>query len=102
MRVIQKGKAHLMNSSVLQHILNMKQATLGHGHVWLSGTGLLLFIDDVTADRNSRINYEAICSLLSLSQRESLMAQSLLQNEYFLRERTAIFFNGHLNHLITV
>lgn len=57
-----------MNSSVLQHILNMKQATLWHGHVWLSGTGLLLFIEDVTADRNSKINYEAICSLLRFRQ----------------------------------
>ncbi len=79
-----------------------------------SGTGSLVFIDDVTADKSSRMNSEVFGQyyLLIFSQmlQNSLdgashcrwtVTQSILQKQpkSFWRERSGLLCNGQVNHL---
>lgn len=49
----QKKKKQLMISSISHHLSNMVEA-MGQACVTVTGTGLLVFIDDVTTDISSR------------------------------------------------
>lgn len=47
-----------MSRSILHHLSNMVGAVIMDVHVVASGTGLLVLVDDLTADGNSRMNSE--------------------------------------------
>ncbi len=79
-----------------------------------SGTGSLVFIDAVTADKSSRMNSEVFSgnyllifsqmlqnSLDGASQCRWTMTQSILQKQpkSFWRERSGLLCNGQVNHL---
>lgn len=76
-----------------------------------NGTGSLVFIDDVTADKSSRMNSEVFRAILSahiqpnaselIGRLRWTMTQSILrkQPESFLRERSGMLCNGQVNHL---
>ena len=43
-----------MNKSIASQLLSMAEVVLWYGHI--CGTDLLVFIDDMTADKSSRMN----------------------------------------------
>ncbi len=79
-----------------------------------SGTGSLVFIDDVTADKSSRMNSEVFRAILSahiqpnaselIGRRFTVQMDndpSILQKQpkSFWRERSGLLCNGQVNHL---
>ncbi len=61
-----EGKELLMILSIPPHQWSMVVVVSWRGHVWLPvETGSLVFIDDVTADKSSRMNSEVFRAILS-------------------------------------
>ncbi|MEE6521711.1 hypothetical protein FKM82_020009 [Ascaphus truei] len=81
-----------------------------------NGTGSLVFIDDVTEDRIRRMNSEVYRDILSAQiqpniakligrrftlQMDNDPKHTAKQPRSFLRQRSGIFCNGRVNHLIS-
>lgn len=76
-----------------------------------NGTGSLVYIDDVTADKSSRMNSEVFWATFSAHIQPNAstlirrtMTQNILQNQpkSFLRERSGMLCNGQVNHLTRI
>lgn len=58
-----KKKTRLVIWSAPRFVSNMMEPMLWHGHVWLPAEPLV-FIDDVTGDRSSKMYYEVYRAIL--------------------------------------
>ncbi len=107
-----EGKELLMILSIPPHQWSM--VVVAWACMAASGTGSLVFIDDVTTDKSSRMNSECFRAILSAhiqpnlqnsldgaSQCRWTMTQSILQKQpkSFLKGKKWTVCNGQVNHL---
>ena len=90
----------------------------GSAMVWAcmaaNGTGSVVFIDDVTADKSSRMNSEVFRAILSAQiqpnasklikrhfrvQMDNDLKHTAKATQYFLMQRSGMFCNGQVHHL---